>query len=260
MRIVGVACLSVLCAVVLVACAPGDAETDKVASQVAAEIDSPPQTSAARYARKALDAAHGPSPSFAVVEMRDTPSDDPEAVTMRLVFRVHHDGSQDEWFPGQPVTACYDVGFNFRGLVREPSRRDCPVGATSVDPPPIPLREVPEGFDPALRSVLTGLPAAVAESDVLAVLARSMPGPRPVNPDKQTPEQPPVQDVALRGADVGVAYRAGDRSTYGTDCLLGSRVQGATLVWRPSWDQVQSGEVPCTAKTALDRRGTTPPR
>ncbi|QKV81799.1 hypothetical protein HUT10_48195 [Amycolatopsis sp. Hca4] len=243
------ACLSVLCAAVLVACAPGDSETDKTARQVAAESGSLPQTSAARYARKALDAIHASSPSFAVVEMRDTPSDDPEAATMHLVFRVHHDGSPDELFPEKPVTACYDVGYNFRGLVREPSRRDCPAGATPLDPPPIPLREVPDGFDPALQSVLTGLPATVTDNDVLAALTRSMPGPRSV----KTPEPPPAQDVALRGADVGVAYRAGDRTTYGTDCLLGSRVQGATLVWRPEWDRVQSGEVPCTAKTALDR-------
>jgi hypothetical protein len=107
--------------------------------------------------------------------------------------------------------------------------------------------------------VLTELPASVTENDVLAALTRSMPGPRPVNPDKQTPERPPVQDVALRGADVGVAYRAGDRSTGGIDCLLGSRVNGTTLVWRPSWAQVQPGELPCTGKTALDRQGTTPP-
>jgi hypothetical protein len=194
-----------------------------------------------------------------VVEMRDTPSDDPDAATMHLVFRVHHEGSQDGWSTQKPVTACYNVGFNFRGWVSGPSRRDCPAGATPLDPPPIPLWEVPDGFDPALQTVLTELPASVTENDVLAALTRSMPGPRPVNPDKQTPERPPVQDVALRGADVGVAYRAGDRSTGGIDCLLGSRVNGTTLVWRPSWAQVQPGELPCTGKTALDRQGTTPP-
>jgi hypothetical protein len=252
-RIAGVACLSLLGAAVLGACAPGDSETDEVARQVAAESGAYPQTSAARYARKALDAVHGSSPSFAVVEMRDTPSDDPDAATAHLVFRVHHDGSPDKWFPRKPVTACYDVGYDFRGLVREPSRRDCPAGAVPVDPPPIPLREVPDGFDPALRSVLGGLPPSVTESDVVAALNRSMPGPRSVNPDKQPPDPPPVQDVALRAGDIGVAYRAGDQSTYGTDCLLGSRVRGTTLVWRPEWNRVQSGEVPCTAKTALDR-------
>lgn len=243
--------LFVLCVVSLAACARGDAETDKVAAQVAYESGAYPQTSAARYARKALDAVHGTSPSFAVVEMRDTPSDDPDAATVHLVFRVHHDGTQDELFPQKPVTACYDVGYNFRGLAAQPSRRDCPAGAAPVNPPPIPLREVPDGFDPALRSVIAGLPAAVTENDVLAALARSMPGPPSVNPDKQTPPPPPVQDVALRGTDVGVAYRAGDPSTYGTDCLLGSRVRGTTLVWRPEWDRVQSGAVPCTAETAL---------
>ncbi|MEU0533447.1 hypothetical protein [Amycolatopsis tolypomycina] len=105
------------------------------------------------------------SPTFAVVEMRDTPLGDPEAVTMHLLFRVHHDGSQDELFPEKPVTACYDVGYNFRGLVCESSRRDCPAGATPLDPPPIPLREVPNSFDPALQSVLTGLPSTVTENE-----------------------------------------------------------------------------------------------
>lgn len=251
--------LFVLCVVSLVACAPGDTETDRVAKQVAAQIDSPPQTSAAGYARKALETDLGRSPDFAVVEMRDTPSDDLKAATVHLVFRVHHDGSQDGWSSRKPVTACYDVGFNFRGWVSGPGRRDCPAGAAPVNPPPIPRWEVPEGADPALQSVLTGLPASVTENDVLAALARSMPAPRSFNPDTQTADRAPQQDVALRGADVGVAYRAGDRSTGGIDCLLGSRVKGATLVWRPSWAQVQPGELPCTAETALDRQGTTPP-
>lgn len=92
-----------------------------------------------------------------------------------------------------------------------------------MNPPPIPLWEVPDGFDPALQTVLTGLPSAVTENDV------------------------------------GVAYRAGDRSTGGIDCLLGSRVNGTTLVWRPSWAQVQPGALTCTGETALDRQGVTPP-
>lgn len=45
------ACLSALCAVVPAACAAGDTETE----QVAAQIDAPPQASAAAYARKALE-------------------------------------------------------------------------------------------------------------------------------------------------------------------------------------------------------------
>lgn len=252
------ACLSALCAAALVACAPGDTQTDKDAKQVADEIDSPPQTSAARYARKALETTFGRSAGFAVVEMRDTPSDDPDEATMHLVFQVHHDGSPDEFFPDKPVTACYDVGFNFRGLVSGPDGRDCPAGAQPLKPPPIPLWEVPEGFDPTLQSVLAGLPASVTKDEVLTGLSHSMPTP-PFDPETQTQGQAPLQDVALRGTDVGVAYRAGDRSTGGIDCLLGSRVQGATLVWRPSWEQVQPGELPCTAQTALDRQGVMPP-
>jgi hypothetical protein len=256
---VGAACLAAICAATLVACAPGDSRTDKDARLVAEEIDSPPRTSAAKYARKALETTLGRSSGFAVVEMRDTTSDDPDAATMHLVFQVHDFGTQGEWFPQKPVTACYDVGFNFRGLVEEPRRRECPAGATPLNPPPIPPVEVPEGFDPTLQSVLTALPPSVTKDDLLARLARSMPTVS-VNPDKDVPWQPPAQDVALRGNDVGVAYQAGDRSTGGIDCLLGSRVQGGTLVWRPAFEEVQRGELPCTAETALDRQGIKPPR
>jgi len=250
--------LAAVCMAVLVACTPGDSETDKTAKQIADEIDSPPQISAAKYARKAIEAAHGSSEAFAVVEMHDSATDDPDEATAHLVFRVYHPGTQDEFFPQEPVTACYKVGFNFRGLVDEPRRTDCPAGARPLGPPPIPVWEVPEGFDPSLRSVLTGLPASVTQDEVLAFLARSMPAP-PFDPETQTQGQSPAQDVALRGNDVGVAYRAGDRSTGGIDCLFGSRVQGATLVWRPSWEQVQPGELPCTADNALNRQGITPP-
>ncbi|MGW5721935.1 hypothetical protein ACWEVP_37575 [Amycolatopsis sp. NPDC003865] len=150
------------------------------------------------------------------------------------------------------------MGFNFRGLVEAPRRTDCPANAKPLDPPPIPLWEVPEGFDSALRSVLTGLPASVTDQDVSAALGRSMP-PVPLDPETQTRGRPPLRDVAVHGNDVGVAFRAGDRPTGGIDCLLGSRIGGSTLVWRPSWTQVQPGELTCTADTALGRQGVTPP-
>jgi hypothetical protein len=47
--------------------------------------------------------------------------------------------------------------------------------------------------------------------------------------------------------------------TKGIQCLLGSRIQGNVLVWRPSWRQVQPGELTCTPETALSRDGVTPP-
>jgi hypothetical protein len=250
--------LAVACMAGLVACTPGDSQTDKTARQIADEIDSPPQTSAANYAWKAIEAAHGSSEAFAVVEMHDSASDDPNDATARLVFRVFHPGTQDEFFPQDPVTACYAVGFNFRGLVDAPHRTDCPANATPLAPPPIPVWEVPQSFDLVLQSVLAGLSRSVTKDEVLASLSRSMPAP-PVDPETKTQGRPPTRDVALRGNDVGVAYRAGDRSTGGIDCLLGSRVGGSTLVWSPSWQQVQPGELPCTAETALDRQGVTPP-
>ena len=226
-----------------------------MAGQVAHEIGSLPQPSAARYARKALETLNGRSSGFAVVEMHDSVSNNPAAATAHLVFRVYHPGSQGEFTPEKPVTACYEVGFNFHGLVGEPARQKCPAGATPLNPPPIPVWEVPESYNEPLRSVLTGLPATVTKDDVLAALSRSMPAP-PVDPETHVQGRAPELDVAIRGADVGVAYRAGDRSSPGgVECLLAARLQGVTSVWSPPWRQVQPGELSCTAQTALDRQG-----
>ncbi|MGW5721936.1 hypothetical protein ACWEVP_37580 [Amycolatopsis sp. NPDC003865] len=75
-----------LCVAGLAACAPRESQTDETAQRIADAIDSPPQTTAANYARNAIEAAHGSSEAFAVVEMHDSPSDDLDAVTAHLVF------------------------------------------------------------------------------------------------------------------------------------------------------------------------------
>ncbi len=57
----------------------------------------------------------------------------------------------------------------------------------------------------------------------------------------------------MDGADLGISVRGDD------GCLLGSRVDGTALVWRPSWVQVQPGELSCDPATALGRLGIDPP-
>ena len=260
MKASGRVCVVVLCSAALVSCAPGDSETDDHAKAVAYAIGSPPQVSAEAYARKAVEAAaHVENPSFSIIEIRDVPAEGTVAATSHLVFRIHHEPAGNAGFsPEKPVTACYDVVYDNRGLVSGPGRRDCPEAAAALSPAPIPVWEVPSSYDGPLQTVITALPATPTEPDVLAALTHGMPTP-PVDPENHVPGRPPTLAVAVRGSDVGVSYRAGDRSTGGIDCLLGSRVEGTVLVWRPSWRQVQPGELPCAPVTALSRQGVTPP-
>jgi hypothetical protein len=59
--------------------------------------------------------------------------------------------------------------------------------------------------------------------------------------------------VAAQGSDVGVSVSGQD------GCLLGSRVDGEVLVWRPSRVHLQPGELSCDPATALGRMGIDPP-
>jgi hypothetical protein len=75
---------------------------------------------------------------------------------------------------------------------------------------------------------------------------RALPGRRPL---------PPTPQVATDGADIGVALAAPDDHS----CLLGARIDGKVLVWRPSRVQVQPSELSCAPRTTLARQGTRPP-
>jgi hypothetical protein len=63
----------------------------------------------------------------------------------------------------------------------------------------------------------------------------------------------PEVRMATQGSDAGVSVRGEDA------CLLGSRIEGEVLVWRPSRVQVQPGELSCDPATALGRMGIDPP-
>ena len=140
------------------------------------------------------------------------------------------------------VFTCYDVEVDRFGT-HDPVRRTCPAGASPVHlPPPPPVMEIPDGADAVVRSALRRTSSGAVE----AAVRRGLRAPRPGT------LAPEIQ-VAEDGSDTGVSVRGED------NCLLGSRVDGTVLVWRPSRAQVQPGELSCDPQTALGREGITPP-
>lgn len=251
--------LLVAAPVLLVAsCAEGNSTTDRQAQTLADAISYPRQSSAEGFGRAALSTNLGRTPAFSVLEARDVPAAEPKDVSAHLVFRIHYEGSESGWTKTDPVTACYSVDFNYYGVVGTADRTTCPENAVALTwPPAPPAPEVPGTFDEPLKAILTGLPANPTQPGAADALAKGMPALQP-DPDTNLTGPPPAVSVAVRGTDVGVSYRAGD-STSGIDCLLGSRLQGNVLVWRPSWIQVQPGELTCDPETALSRQGVKPP-
>ncbi|MGW5718705.1 hypothetical protein ACWEVP_21220 [Amycolatopsis sp. NPDC003865] len=78
-------------------------------------------------------------------------------------------------------------------------RITCPANATAITPPPLPRRDIPPAFAPALEAVLGHLPATAGLPEV-------------------------------RGSDVGVALFA-RTDVEDTDCMMGRRVGGVVRVW-----------------------------
>jgi hypothetical protein len=242
MRIVGLLAAVLVClSFCVTGCAvggpPPDRDPDRVAQVVALAIDYPRQDDAVGYARAAADTRAGRDGRLAVVEVSES----------RLVLRVHFDAEEDTTsFALQPhvpaVTACYEVGVGVAG-VGEPERRSCPAGAAPVVlPPPPPVRQLPVGADAVVRSALR----RTSPDAVEAVVRRGLRAPA-------RGTLAPSVEVTARGSDVGVSVAGED------GCLLGSRVDGEVLVWRPSRVQVQPGELSCDPLTALGRMGIHPP-
>ncbi|MFG1643910.1 hypothetical protein ACGFMK_26770 [Amycolatopsis sp. NPDC049252] len=156
------------------------------------------------------------------------------------------------------MTACYPVEFTFQGLDDLPHRVDCPPDATPITPPPAPPpATVPGTSDAPLKAVLTALPATTTEADVLAALARPC-------PDRcRTPKRTSPHRRRRSGAPSAVATSAWPtarptRSTASTACSAHEPAANV-LVWRPSWLEVQPGELTCVPEGALARQAVTPP-
>jgi hypothetical protein len=175
----------------------------------------------------------------------------------RLVFLIHLEGSEAGWTKSPPVTACYKAEFSFYGVVGGPRRMVCPRDATPITPPPTqptPEIAIPDGADAVVEQVLSDAAPTPRAEEIRAALAEALgrtspdalPGRRPL---------PPTPQVTTDGADIGVALAVPDDHS----CLLGARVDGKVLVWRPSRVQVQPGELSCAPGTALARQGTRPP-
>lgn len=224
---------------------PGSGETDRVASTVAHAISWPRQESADGLLRAAVATAAGQDGRLAVLVAEPLEAPDLEDPLAHLVLRVHLEGTQSGWTTTDPVTACYDADFTWYGIVGEPSRTRCPDLEPLVPAPlaPQPTRVLPAGaadvvaralrvpdLDGVRRAIVDGLPPAAG-------------------PD----ELPPTLLLLAQGEDVGVSL-SGD----GDRCVLGSRIDGRTRVWRPAPEQLQPGELTCAPDTALAGHGAAP--
>lgn len=229
----------------------GSAETDRIADTVAVAISYPRQTSAEGFARASLSTAAGHDGRLAVLELEELTAEDPTDPIARLVWRVHVPGAESGWVKPEPVTACYEVVFNRYGNVGKPSRRRCPDDATPVVPDPIaptPQPRIPDGTGRALEQMLQALAPDTTQDHVVGLLRQALPA-------AENPDVAPTSLVEVRAGDVGVSVSEGP----GHSCLLGARVGGRVLVWRPALVQVQPGELTCDPTTALALQGTAPP-
>lgn len=192
-----------------------------------------------------------------MVEAEDIAADKLGDPIARLVFWIHQDGSTDEFFPTDPVTACYEALFSYYGLIGPPHRVHCPSGTRAIVPPPLPAKPnvvIPDGYDDTLATLLSGLPAAPAAGDVRDRITRNLPAPV-VDPATGLRNLAPTVETAVNGRDVGVSLWEG----RGEGCLLGARVGGRVTVWRPARIQLEPGELSCDSQTALRLQGTTAP-
>jgi hypothetical protein len=234
---------------------PGSAETDRIAEVVADAISYPRQTSATGLARAALATRAGQDGRLRLVAIEELHAVGPQDPMARLVFLVHLQGSEGAFTTEPAVTACYEARFNSDGIIGSPRRIACPRGASPVTPPPAtpePEIAIPDGADELVERVLA---AAGRRPDAEEVRASVQEGLRKAAAGDPAGREPPLPQVSTDGADVGVAMLEPD----GRACLLGARVGGQVLVWRPSRVQLQPGELSCDPGTALARQGTRPP-
>lgn len=242
-------CAALVASFWLVPSAAGDAETDRQSDTLADAISYPRQADAAGFARAALATTLGRSGNFGVLEITDLPHDAPRDPMARLVWRIHVDRPDTGWnFHSEIFDACYRVEFNYYEASSGPSRITCPANAAAITPPPVPRRDIPPEFAPALETVLGHLPATPGPPEVRAALTAGMPAP-PVDPDTHLAGIPPEVLVQVRGPDVGVALFA-RTGVEDTECLMGHRVRGVVRVWSLS-ARDQRMELPCSAEAAL---------
>jgi hypothetical protein len=226
-----------------------EADADRMSGTLAEAIGYPRQPDAAGLARAALATSLGKSPGFSVLQAEDVPHEKPEDTMARLVWRIHSDAFESGWTKTPEVNACYRVEFNFYGAVAEPDRVTCPDDITPITPPPLPKRDIPSDYAPALETTLGALPATPAEAEVRDALATGLPAPA-VDPETGLAAIPPRVLVQVRGASVGVALSV-HAGVDDKDCMMGRRVGGEVRVWSLNWRDLGPLEKPCTPEAAL---------
>jgi hypothetical protein len=252
-------CAFVLASAVLTGCStlPGNSETDRIARVVADAISYPRQQSAAGYATAALATAAAKDGLLQVVKIEESDADELTDPLGRLIFLVHLEGSGSGFSRVEPVTACYQATFNYYGIIDKPSRTGCPPNPVPVMPAttaPKPVVTIPEGSDAVVKQVLQDAPPAPDAQSIRGRLVDALPG-AGTNPVTGLTDVVATPEVATRGGDIGVALFGPESRS----CLLGARVGGEALVWRPSRIQVQPGELSCDPQTALAKLGIHPP-
>ena len=167
----------------------------------------------------------------------------------RAIWRIHRDAYQGLYHDEPELNACYAVEFNYYGTSSGPTRIECPAGAVPITPPPLPKRDIPASYEPALKTVLGKLPERPSEDDVRAAIAAGLPKPE-VDPETGLANVPPQVAVDVQGADVGVIVfaRTGPESK---DCMLAHRVGGKVKVWSLNQRDMNM-EKPCTTRAALE--------
>jgi|SRR5689334_15577326 len=236
----------------------GTRYTDKVADEVADRIGYPVPLDGNAYARSAL---HGnPDPKyFAVVEINDTPTNDPQKVRATLVFRVYDPGTSEDppsfrLWEQDPVTACYRADFNYYGVLGSgPERVRCPENARPITPPPVQQTGVPDTYLEAFKQILTDLPPTATQDEVLAALHAKLP-PVPVDERTKLPWAEPRLDAFVKNGDIGIVAGGGG------SCLNGVRLtDGTVAAWYPPRVQTQPGEYGCSGESALALYKVPPP-
>lgn len=238
----------------LTACAhPGDAETDRQAETLATAISYPRQPDAAGFARAALATTLGKSGNFAVLLAREVPHGvDVAERTAQLMIRIHQPALEPSGFFGRSRPArdvCYEMNFNYHGIMGRPARTGCPKDATPYTPPPLPVRwKVPPDAGAKLVALLRGLPSAPVQEEVLAAVREEIGVPQADPADKDPWEG---ARVVVAGADVGVAVWAGRGES--TNCVMAARKAGNVRTYGLSWRENRAGEggPGCSPETAL---------
>lgn len=180
--------------------------------------------------------------AYDVLEMRELHAPtlhDPHA---HLVIRMHYGPPDVKLTPSETIAVCYSMDFNYYGIIGEPESITCPENALPITTAGVPLVE--DSGD--LRR-----PGALGAG-------RSSRRSRQRESDQRAPAGGAASRTGRSGdGEAGSWGRPGCWSRAGCGrvlprqrrrCLLGSRVAGATRVWRPQGH-------PCTPAAAVAKLG-----